>query len=99
MTKHFAVEINGTRQEFTARQDLDARYAVQPYVDAYGFDGVEAAGVRCFVKGDEVSAQDYLEACAQRFDDWYAKKLETHKRVRVLHGTSIACYVWKWVRK
>jgi hypothetical protein len=29
----------------------------------------------------------------------WEKKAETHKRVRVLHGSSVASYVEKWVRK
>jgi len=51
------------------------------------------------LSGRDVSASNFFaaanEACVAAWD----KKNETHKRVCVLHGSSIGCYVTKWVRR
>lgn len=52
-----------------------------------------------FLKGVEVSYDDFYQECVQLRDAAYAKKCETHKKVVVLHGSSVASYVTKWVKK
>ena len=56
-------------------------------------------GQRFFLSGKEVSALDFYTATREAVDAAWNKKLETHKRVRVLHGSSVGCYVTKWIRK
>jgi hypothetical protein len=100
MAKQFTVILpNGTVSEFTARQYMDAMYTVNAYVGAYGYDGTEEAGLECYIKGDMVSSKDFIDACEGNFDMWLAAKKLTHKRIKVLHGSSVACYVYKWIKK
>lgn len=51
------------------------------------------------VSGAPVSAIDFYAAARAAVQVALDKKLETHKRVRVLYGSSAASYVYKWVRK
>lgn len=52
-----------------------------------------------FLSGKLATAAEFYEAAANGVTGWKVKKLATHKRVRVLHGSSVASYVEKWVRK
>lgn len=100
MTKEYKVVTpNGEVSEFTARNYIDAKYAVLRYVDVYGYDGCTLHGVHTFLKGIEVSVQEFIEACDTGYTAWYEKKLITHKKVRVLHGSSVGCYVNVWVKR
>ena len=88
MAKTYAIELaNGSRFEFTSKQCHEA------------FQYTRYEGSRYYLKGDEVEAADFIEAVQTGCDSWQAKKEETHKRIRVLYGSSVGCYVWKWVRK
>jgi len=49
--------------------------------------------------GEQCSPEDFFAAVNAAVDAAWDKKAETHKRVRVLHGSSVAGYVEKWVRK
>lgn len=51
------------------------------------------------ITGEPVSAAEFFSATAEAMQAAWDKKAETHKRVRVLHGSSVGCYVEKWVRK
>lgn len=52
-----------------------------------------------FLSGKPVSVEEFFAAALESIQAKWDKKLETHKRVRVLHGSSVACYVEKWVQK
>jgi hypothetical protein len=97
----FALSAPGSDQRtFTARQYLDARAALLPHVSLHGHgDELRDAGaVRCYLYGEEVSGQQYLQACADALDAWRDGKQKTHEYKRVLYGSS-SSYVWKWVPK
>ena len=49
--------------------------------------------------GKEVAADEFFSAAQAAVDAAWEKKNATHKRVRVLHGTSVASYVNKWVKR
>jgi hypothetical protein len=49
------------------------------------------------VAGKVVTAVEFFAAARAAVDAAWDKKNQTHKRVRVLHGNSVACYVNKWV--
>ena len=51
------------------------------------------------LSGKPVSAIEFYAAARGAMQAAWNKKSETHKRVRVLHGSSAACYVEKWVRR
>ena len=51
------------------------------------------------LSGVPVSAAEFFAATAAAMQAAWDKKAETHRRVRVLHGSSAACYVEQWVRK
>lgn len=50
-----------------------------------------------FLSGKQVSAKEFYTAADDHVEELFSKKLETHKRVRVLYGSSAASYVYKWV--
>ena len=50
-----------------------------------------------FLSGKPVTAQEFYAAAQQANDAKLAKKEQTHKKVRVLYGNSVASYVNKWV--
>ena len=50
-----------------------------------------------FLSGKPVTAQEFYATAQQALDAKLAKKEQTHKKVRVLHGSSAGCYVYKWV--
>ena len=50
-----------------------------------------------FLSGKPVTAAEFYTAAQQAIDAKLAKKEQTHKKVRVLHGSSVGCYVYKWV--
>ena len=52
-----------------------------------------------FLSGKQVDAVEFFAAVCEAVQAAWDKKAETHKRVRVLHGSSAACYVEKWVRR
>lgn len=88
MTAKYSVEYaNGFRQEFTGAQANQAKQVVN-------YDGS-----RFFLAGVEVDAAVWFSAVGSACDAAWAKKNETYKRVRVLYGSSSACYVEKWVRR
>jgi len=88
MAKAYGVEyVNGFKQEFTARQCNQAKHIVNH------------DGTKFFLEGVEVDAIKFFEAVHAACEAGWEKKAETHKRVKVLHGSSVACYVEKWVRK
>jgi len=60
---------------------------IQNYDDAQAF----------FLSGKPVTAQEFYAAAQQANDAKLAKKEQTHKKVRVLYGNSVASYVNKWV--
>ena len=96
--KRFKMTTQNGTQEFTARQYIDAKYAALPYLNTYGRD-VPEEGATFFVEGAQVAIRDYIDACDAKYDDWLTKKMETHNRVRVRYGSSLTCYVWKWIPK
>ena len=49
------------------------------------------------LSGKQVTAQEFYTAVRNAVDAAWEKKNETHKRVRVLHGSSAASYVEKWI--
>ena len=49
--------------------------------------------------GKPVGSEDFYAAVRDAVQAAWDKKAKTHKRVRVLHGSSVAGYVEKWVRK
>lgn len=51
------------------------------------------------LSGKPVSAAEFYAAARAGVQAAWSKKNETHKRVRVLHGSSVAGYVEKWVRR
>lgn len=52
-----------------------------------------------FLSGKPASVEEFFAAARESIQAKWDKKLETHKRVRVLYGSSVACYVEKWVQK
>jgi hypothetical protein len=66
----------------------------------------EANNIVCYddqqkfaLSGVPVSAEDFYAAANQAVNEAWEKKSKTHKRVRVLYGSSAASYVTKWVRR
>lgn len=55
-------------------------------------------GTKYFIKNKEVSRIDYINESAALHSQWFENKCKTHKQVRVLYGSSVACYVTKWVK-
>jgi hypothetical protein len=51
------------------------------------------------LSGKDVDAVPFFAAVDKAIADAWTKKEQTHKRVRTLHGSSVACYVEKWVKK
>lgn len=49
--------------------------------------------------GKPVSAEAFYAVVIAAVEAAWDKKAATHKRVRVLHGSSVAGYVTKWARK
>jgi ribose 5-phosphate isomerase RpiB len=47
--------------------------------------------------GKQVTATEFFNAVRDAVDAAWDKKNQTHKRVRVLHGSSSASYVTKWI--
>jgi len=103
MTKQFKIitpSSNGmSEQEFSKSQWNCASNIIDLWVSAYGYTEATNLGVRVFLKGEEVSIEEFVAAVNQGYTDWITKKMETHKRIRVLHGSSVANYVWIWVKK
>jgi len=88
MAKTFkVVYANGHTVECTSRQWADAK-------NQHNYEGT-----RFFIKGEEVDAETYYQACEAGADAWFAKKTETHKRISVQHGVLPTSRVWIWVRK
>jgi hypothetical protein len=86
MAKHFIIEYpNGFREEESSP------FEAKSYVPC--------DGCRFFLRGKEVTAASFVAGVTAARDAKTAKKEQTHKRARVLHGSSATCYVEKWVRK
>ena len=66
--------------------------------EAHSFVNMDGAQ-RFFLAGEQVSAVEFFAAAGAATQAAWDKKAETHKRVRSLYGSSIGCYVEKWVRK
>jgi methionine aminopeptidase len=49
------------------------------------------------LSGVPVSAKEFFVAANEHADELLAKKSETHKQVRVRHGSSALSYVTKWI--
>ncbi len=47
--------------------------------------------------GKAVSAEEFFAAACAAVQEAWDRKNQTHKRVRVLHGGSVASHVTKWV--
>jgi hypothetical protein len=86
MSKRFVIEYPGGH-----REEESSPHAAKGYVPC--------DGCRFFLSGREVQSTEYVAAVEAAREAWVAKKERTHTRVRVLHGSSAACYVEKWVRK
>lgn len=56
-------------------------------------------GTTFYFLDKEVSAQDWFTMVYAACDAQWEKKNQTHKRVTVLYGSSVAGYVTKWVRR
>ncbi|MGV0982353.1 MAG: hypothetical protein ACOYB0_08335 [Polynucleobacter sp.] len=88
MAYRYAIEYTtGMRQEFSANLFYEAKQC-QNY-----------EGARFFLSGVEVDAAAWFADIDAREQAAYDRKNKTHKRVRVLHGASVACYVTKWVKR
>jgi ribose 5-phosphate isomerase RpiB len=87
MTKRYATTYSNGYTEETSLP-YEAR-SFQHYDDAQTFA----------LSGKPVSAAEFYAAVDAALAARWAKKNETHKLVRVLHGSSVASYVTKWVRK
>jgi hypothetical protein len=51
------------------------------------------------LSGKPVSAVEFYAAARVACDAAWDKKNQTHKRVRVLYGNSVASHIEKWVRR
>ena len=54
------------------------------------------------ISGETVSRDEFLADCEKVESEYLARKLQTHKRIKVLHGVSGRCENnWKevWVRR
>lgn len=49
--------------------------------------------------GKPVTSEEFFAAVRAAVQQAWDKKSETHKRVRVLHGSSVASYVEVWTRR
>lgn len=100
MAKMFKIITNSETSEFSARQFTEAGAYIQRLIGYCGIDKIgQEFGVKTFLKDVEVSVEDFVEATNLGYENWLTKKNETHKRVRVLYGSSVACYVWVWIKK
>jgi hypothetical protein len=77
----------GLVQSFTAAQVHQAKQVVNH------------PGTTFYFLDKEVSAPDWFTMVYAACDSQWEKKNQTHKRVTVLHGSSVADYVTKWVRR
>jgi hypothetical protein len=85
MTKRYATTYsNGHTVETTSAHEA---MSFQNYDDAQTWR----------VAGKQVTAVEFFSAVRSAVDAAWDKKNQTHKRVRVLHGNSVASYVNKWV--
>jgi hypothetical protein len=50
-----------------------------------------------FLSGKPVTSVEFYAAVQQAREAAFDKKNKTHKQVRVLYGSSAACYVTKWI--
>lgn len=88
MAKRYAAQYaNGHRVEFTAAQCHQAQQVINHDGATFFLAGVEVPAEQWFA--------DVLGACEAA----WAKKEQTHKRVRVLHGSSAGNYIEKWVKR
>jgi hypothetical protein len=65
--------------------------------EALNFQNFDAAQA-FFLSGKPVTAQAFYAAVKKSLDAALAKKELTHKKVRVLYGSSVGCYVYKWIK-
>jgi hypothetical protein len=56
-------------------------------------------GQTFFLSGKPVSYLEFFETVCDVIDAKQDKKELTHKKIRVLYGSSVACYVNIWVRR
>lgn len=87
MSKHFRTILsNGHALEAARNQPHAARSIIN-------YDSRQ----RFFLAGAEVPAAVFYAEAQSLCDAWLEAKERTHKLVRVRHGSSAACFVWKWV--
>ena len=98
--KHFKITVKATSQvqEFTARQYMDALYAVNAWVNQHGYAETDNF-LALELQGVQVNALEFITACEMGFNAWLENKKLTHKKVKCLHGSSVSSYVYKWVKK
>jgi hypothetical protein len=87
MTKRYSTTYSNGHTEETSSA-VDANH-FQNYDEAQTFR----------LSGKDVSAAEFFFSTRTAMQAAWDKKAETHKRVRVLYGSSAACYVEKWIRK
>jgi hypothetical protein len=98
--KHFKITVKASNQvqEFTSRQYIDALYAVNTWVNSYGFEVTDSL-IDLELQGAKVDSLEFMNACEMGFNAWLENKKLTHKKVKCLHGSSVSSFVYKWVKK
>jgi hypothetical protein len=66
---------------------------------ATGLNTNAPEGTKYYLKNKQVTREEYLNESEALHAQWHENKCKTHKQIRVLHGSSFACYVTKWVKK
>ena len=85
LTKRYATSYSNGHTAETSRAHEAINF--QNFDDAQAF----------FLSGKPVTAQAFYATAQQSLDAVLAKKELTHKKVRVLYGSSAGCYVYKWI--
>jgi enoyl-CoA hydratase/carnithine racemase len=87
MAKHFRTILSSGHEISAARNQPHEARAIVNYDDRQRF----------FLAGADVSAAAFYAEAQSLCDAWLEAKERTHKLVRLRHGSSAACFVWKWV--
>ena len=100
MSKQYKIVTPHGTSEYTARQYIDAKVAIDRYISVVGVDKVtDTFDVYTYLRDVAVSTREFAEACEMGYAAWVFKRELTHKKIRVLHGSSVGNYVWVWVKK
>ena len=93
----------------TQHHDIMTKRYATTYSNGHTVQSSSAHEARNFIHYDEaqkfhlsgkpVSASEFFAAVDDAVQAAWDKKNETHKLIRVLHGSSAASYVKKWVRR